>query len=71
MLTFVFAVFEPGHDLIQEVVQAADEFEAAQIFISDRGYMSYHDTRQFGSVEELFDEVYDTCDAYISFIELE
>jgi hypothetical protein len=71
MRTFVFAVFETGNDLVQEVVQAADEFEAAQIFVSDSGYMSYHDTRQFGSVEELFDEIYDTCEAHISYIELE
>jgi len=71
MHIFVFAAFEPGHDLIQEVVEAADEFEAAQIFVSDRGYMSYHDTRQFGSSEELFDEIYDTAEVYISYIELE
>jgi len=71
MHIFVFAAFEPGHDLIQEVVEAADEFEAAQIFVSDRGYMSYHDTRQFGSAEELFDEIYDTAEVYISYIELE
>lgn len=71
MRTFVFASFEIGNDLIQEVVEAADEFEAAQIFVSDRAYMNYHDTRQFDSTEELFDEIYDTCEVYISYIELE
>jgi hypothetical protein len=71
MLTFVFAAFEPGSDLYQEVVEAADEFEAAQIFVSDQGYMSYHDTRQFYSVDELFDEIYETQDVRISFIVLE
>ena len=71
MRTFVFAAFEIGDELMQEVVEAADEFEAAQIFVSDRGYMSYHDTRQFDSTEELFDEVYDTQEVYISYIELE
>ena len=71
MRTFVFAWYVPGDDILQEIVEAGSEFEAVRIFVSDNDYMSYHDAGKFNHPDEILDEVYDTHDVYISYIELE
>jgi hypothetical protein len=71
MRTFVFAAYQSGDELFQEIVEGTDEFEATQIFVSDQGYMTYHDTREFDYADQILDEIYDRHEIIISYIELE
>ena len=71
MSTFVFAAYHPSDELFQEVVEATDELRATQIFVSDHGYMSWRDTEGYDYADQILDEVYDTQEVTISYIELE
>lgn len=71
MITFVFAVYQPGGELFQEVVEATDELRATQIFVSDNGYMSWRDAEGYDYADQILDEIYDTQEVTISYIELE
>jgi hypothetical protein len=71
MSTFVFAVYQDGDGLQQEVVEATDELRATQIFVSDHDYMSWQDAQTFDYADQILDEVYDTQEVTISYIELE
>jgi hypothetical protein len=71
MSTFVFAAYQVGDDLFQEVVEAADELRATQIFVSDQGFMSLRDAEGFDYADQILDEVYDTQEVTISYIELD
>jgi hypothetical protein len=71
MSTFVFAAYHPSNELFQEVVEATDELRATQIFVSDHGYMSWRDTEGYDYADQILDEVYDTQEVTISYIELE
>jgi hypothetical protein len=71
MSTFVFAAYQVGDDLFQEVVEATDELRATQIFVSDQGFMSLRDAEGFDYADQILDEVYDTQEVTISYIELD
>jgi hypothetical protein len=71
MSTFVFAAYQVGDDLFQEVIEAADELRATQIFVSDQGFMSLRDAEGFDYADQILDEVYDTQEVTISYIELD